>query len=453
MKAVFTKVNKYHVDAECIAPVHVGCGEGQKGGILIHPVSGKPFIQGTSIAGIFSDYVKSKGMEAGKWFGFSSEEKKTDGRSKVTFSDAVFEEKSVMLETRPHVRIDPVTSSVSSGETLGTSGVSGHKLDITYVAEGSRLRFDIYQFMDADEDSEEIIEECLSALNRADIRIGGRTTTGCGIVKVISAMKTSYDMRDEKDREQWADESKTSGEPVDLDKYESASRFIKIKIDVGAEKLAVKGSYIDNSVLDINGYNTEKEKAPDSMPASNAARKFFVPGSSFKGVFRSHISSVSGYIGMSEIFMEKAFSEKTKSKIYFRDSVFNDDDVNIHVVSRNKIDKFTGGTIDKSLFREVEISGKFTVNIDIDTRESEIWTANDIKRSAALLILSARDLAVHSFTIGSGASVGRGYTDVKYMSIDVPGEKTYTIDFANSSMDAETEGFVSECLGLLKEEN
>jgi len=450
MNAVFTKVSKYHVEAVCQSPVHVGGADGKKGEILIHPVTGKPFIQGTSLAGVFSDYIKSTGEDPEKWFGSSLNTKKSDGRSRITFSDALFEEKNVMIEARPHLRIDPETSSVSSGDTIGTSGRSGHKLDMTYVSEGSSLSFDIYQFMNADENSDKVIERCLSALNCSDIRIGGRTTTGCGILKIVLAELTEYDMRNESDREMWTDESKPSHDLTeDIASADHEKRFTRIAVEVSAEKLVVKGNYIDPSVLSKYGYS--EDRAPDTMPASNAQKNFIAAGSSLKGVFRSHIQAVSDYLGTTELFMEKAFSDTEKSKVFFRDSVFNDD-VKLHITTRNKIDKFTGGTIDKSLFREAEISGKFVINIDIDTRESEIWNSNDVKRAVAMLVISVRDLAVHNFSIGSGASVGRGYTDVKTMNIETADGKVYSVDFERSAMNEETEKYVNECLGLLKEE-
>lgn len=458
MDAVFAKVNKYHVEAVCEGPLHTGCSDGQKGEILVHPVSGKPFIQGSSLAGVFRDFISAAGSDAEKWFGSDKQSCQSDGRSKITFSDVAFSDSKVVVETRPHVKIDPATSSVSSGSAMGSAGKSGHKLDITYVSKGTELSFDIYQFMNENDNDDEVIERCLCAIEKGDIRLGGRLTSGCGILKIKKAERTFFNMFDSSDRKMWTEESKSPDDITEeIRKDNSSSRFTRITVAVKADKLVVRGSYIDRDTLEKFGfsamYGDKEVRDPDSMPAASPDKHFFVSGSSLKGVFRSHISSVAGYTGDDHCFMDKAFSDKTKSKVFFRDAVLKDENVKIHPVTRNKIDKFTGGTVDKALFKEIEISGKFDFCIEIDNRESDVWNSDDVKRAAALVTLSVRDLAVHTFSIGSGASVGRGYTDVESMTIETAEGKKYTVDFSNSSMDNETKEFIDGCLSMLKGDN
>lgn len=455
MNAVFTAVKKFHIEAVCAAPMHTGCAEGEKGGILIHPETARPFIQGTSIAGVFRSFTEERYGEeyVKKWFGVSSSERNEDITSRITFTDAVFSD-SAMLETRPHVRLNSASSSAGSGKTIGTSGDSGHLLDMTYISEGSELEFDIYVFLTNESESDSVIEKCLCSLHNGDIRFGGKITTGCGILRLTKAELTYYDMKNPDDRKAWADESK---EPTDaellsgLENFSERSGFTRVKALAAARRLTVKGNYIDNTILEKNGYTDNKN--PDSMPVVNGAGSFIVPGSSLKGLFRSHISAITSYMGMTDLFMEKVFSDKAKSRLFFRDSVIDESTVKLNVSSRNKIDKFTGGTMNKSLFREADISGGFDIAIDIDSRTSDCWSEEDIKRSVALVVMCLRDLDAGRFSIGSGESVGRGYTKVSALTISTPDGEEYAVDFEKSSMDKKTQDYINSCLEALKEED
>ncbi|MBE6853765.1 MAG: hypothetical protein E7505_09910 [Ruminococcus sp.] len=454
MNAVFKAVKKFHIEAVCAAPVHTGCAEGEKGDILIHPETARPFIQGTSIAGVFRSFTKENhgAQTADKWFGVSSDSN-SGNTSRITFTDALFSD-SAMLETRPHVRINPASSSVSSGDTIGTSGASGQLLDMTYISEGSALSFDIYVFMDNADDNDNVIEKCLYAVDNGDIRFGGRTTTGCGILKLTGVELTRYDMSDAEDRKAWAYESKKPTDADFADKlkdFSEKSCFTRITASVAARRLAVKGSFVDDMLLRENDY-TDK-RIPDSMPAVNGAGSFVVPGSSLKGLFRSHISAITSYMGMTELFMEKTFSDKSKSRLFFRDSVVDGCSVKLNTTTRNKIDKLTGGTMDKALFKEADISGSFDIAIDIDSRISDVWSEEDIKRAAALVVMCIRDLDAGRFSIGSGEAIGRGYTDVSSVTINTPDGEEYSIDFEKSSMDEKTQDYINSCLEALKEED
>ncbi len=62
----------YEIDALLTEPLHIGSGEGQTGEVLVHPVTRKPFIQASSIAGIMRGAmeVSSEGeKKANHWFG------------------------------------------------------------------------------------------------------------------------------------------------------------------------------------------------------------------------------------------------------------------------------------------------------------------------------------------------------------------------------------------------
>ena len=53
----YDKIVKYLICAKCEGPLHIGSSIGGKEDVLIHPVDKSPFIQASSIAGVFRSYV------------------------------------------------------------------------------------------------------------------------------------------------------------------------------------------------------------------------------------------------------------------------------------------------------------------------------------------------------------------------------------------------------------
>ncbi|MBP1565088.1 MAG: hypothetical protein J6A58_04950 [Oscillospiraceae bacterium] len=447
MKAVFYEVKKYHIEAVCETPMHVGTTDTEKteSEILIHPVTAMPFIQGSSISGVFGEYIKN--YFDTDIMGFNPCDKEVDGRSSVVFSDALFQSNKTKIETRPHIKID------SGFSTVHSENRSGQVFNIVYISEKSEFSFDIYYFSGDKNDESEIIEQAISALDSGEIKIGGKTTTGCGKVGLKKVTKTCYDMRDANDRKLWINESKEEQEITnDIKKSDAKSDRYLIKVEAKADKLMVKGSFIDSMMLHSMGYSDEKY--PDSMPASNPNSCFIVPGSSYKGVFRSRITSIAKYMGISDDFVENAF--ENRSRVCFYDTVIDKKDCKINTVVRNKIDKFTGGTISKSLFKETEISGKFHINFSVNSKErinsdnDVIWNDTEAKKLVGLMFLTIRDMAIHAATLGSGASVGRGFVDVSEVSVKKPDGTEYSIDFEKKDMNNESKSFINECIALLR---
>ena len=69
----YDKIIKYRATATCMEPLHIGDAVGTREEVLVHPNDEMPFIQATSIAGVFRDYfVRAKGAaQAAGLFGAS----------------------------------------------------------------------------------------------------------------------------------------------------------------------------------------------------------------------------------------------------------------------------------------------------------------------------------------------------------------------------------------------
>lgn len=462
-KAIYSKVNKYIIKAVCKSPMHIGSAQGEKEEVLIDINTGMPFIQATSIAGSFSDFYKNK-VGKNNWFGGNGENG-IDARSKIVFSDAVFDPKKTKLELRTRVNIDDKTGTGGSSELKGSGVKSGHVLNTEYISCGSEFEFLIYQFLKKDEDDKKVVEDCLKALNSGNVLLGGQLSNGCGCVSLYKVDFFSFDLEKNEHRKLWSNEEndkniKYTDILEEINKIEMDNSGYNIEFVGEIEKLIVKANFLDADLLEKTLGREIKSKLPDTMSISNANKDFIIPGSSLKGAFKSRINSILNYMDIKKL-SENAFEDR--SKIFFYDSII--DKPKINLVTRTAINKFTGGVKDKALFSEAEISGETVFNIFIDTKvkkenlskedkkerkAKEVWNEEEARKFIVLLLFAVRDFSKGIFTLGSGYSVGRGFSNIKKVRVFKDKENLITIDEKGNMKDEK--GFFKECLNEIKKE-
>ena len=203
----YNKIIKYVIKAECREPLHIGSAEGSSEEVLTHPVDRIPFIQASSIAGVFRSYYEQAygDNSTGDLFGdrkFAESTNASEKGSKIRFSDGRFENKGrdLKLELRPRVSIDPVSGTCKESIVKGTSQKSGHKFNMEYISAGSEFVFEIYLY---DAQCKDQVEDILTAMNQGIIQIGGQKSNGCGYIKVAKALCREFDMTKPKDRKLW----------------------------------------------------------------------------------------------------------------------------------------------------------------------------------------------------------------------------------------------------------
>ena len=81
----YDKILKYSVTAKCTEPLHIGSASGAKEEVLVHPVDDIPFIQATSIAGVFRGYYEQTYGEekAAELFGHRRFKEKTSNKNTI----------------------------------------------------------------------------------------------------------------------------------------------------------------------------------------------------------------------------------------------------------------------------------------------------------------------------------------------------------------------------------
>lgn len=408
----YTQVAKYHIEACCKDPLHIG--NGTVGEILIHPVTHQPFIQASTLAGVFRSYYEQKCEIQDKekkdsLFGGVSEKKTS---SAIHFLDAVFDESS--LEVRPHLKINPETGTCDE-ESVGGSGMqSGQKFDMVYVAAGAKFHFDVYLYEEKDEDDlQNVWEEILMGCFNNEIRIGGLINDGCGNIEWTSVRKKVFHLRNEKERAAWMHEEEGRDYGKDI-KGELKARSTREHRWKYAYEIVVEAETDGEMLIKAIGVDAGEEQNVE--PMKNQAGEFIIPGSTLKGILRSQSEKILNYIGQPDE-IEKMFGRGANKsdngmvgQIRVLDTVITENQIRNPKRTRIAIDKFTGGVKYGAMMKEKTVSGKLTMQVQILHNPCE-------EKQCALLMLVLRDMAIGALSVGSGRGIGRGYLSVHKITV------------------------------------
>lgn len=449
MKALFQEIHKFYIEAECKQPMHVGCGE-ESSEVLVKHSSGLPFIQGTSIAGAFSSYVEDVfgKEEQEKYFGSSDAENGIIGKSALVFSEGSFQPDKLQIEMRTRVRLDGGTGSVKSEVLQGTNAKSGQVMDVEYITRGSALSFCIYAF----DEGKEIVQECLAALNRGEIQLGGKNTIGCGKVEVTCVKYRHYDMRKAEDRSAWQNtqvgaEDDSAGTDILDEIREMPVSHVKYVLAADMElrtPFLLKANEIHEEVAMAMLQIKEENALPDAMSLLDGKKDFVIPGSSLKGVFRNRFEMIADYLGVEPETVKLVFEDK--SDLSFEDVVICGAKGEGQAINQPRIhiNKLTGSVMDKSLFWEMTIGGNTSLTITVP-QNSKKKDGMSAKAKIGFLLYILRDIHMGAVTFGSGAGIGRGYMKIGSVRI-YDGDETNKL--AEFTMDCPTQAgvFADSCV-------
>ncbi len=447
----YDTIVKYVVTAVCREPLHIGSANGDKGQVLVHPVDGIPFVQASSISGVFQTYFREVygQQEADLIFGRQNDKNNSDDsmqESRIRISDGKFctDDSKLKLELRPRLKIDPRTGSCDSSLVQGSNISSGHKFEMEYIGAGAKMIFSIYLY---DVRAQEKLEHIFTAIQQQQIQFGGQKSNGCGYLQIEKLLCREFHMPNPQDRELWFREEELEEHYYrdclpNLGKKAAAENAYEIIITGQTEELLVKSAVTTD-------YGKE---APKYMNIQNAARDYIVPGSSFKGSIRSQMEKIAAYLQVPGV-IENAFGiaesrdEKGKSgNLYFFDTVVGnreENDLN-RITHRIHIDKFTGGVMNGSLFSEKNVFGNMEIRMRILKR-------NKPDSTCGLLLLALRDMAVGMVSVGSGRNVGKGFIQVEQLVIKSEDGAQAQIIFPEHKI-YDPSGIFDKCLSAVREE-
>ena len=419
----YSKVIKYRVIIRNITQLHIGSSLNGNDDILTDAITGYPFIQASSLSGMFrSAFRKIDEKHVSELFGRSKSEENTTfdkDRGRLVFTDGLIVDPSnLKLEIRPGVSIDRKTGTVRS------ENGSGQKFDTTYVSYGTDFKFYVYLYEEVEHPLYGIIEKLFGIMTNGEARLGAKKSSGAGLFEAVSIEKAEFDLTTGPERKEWIleEENKIKYDLI-TDKCTTIRKDIKYELVVKSTTegpLQVKG-------IAMSDFG---EDAADSENIKNGRGDFIIPGSSLRGAIRSRMERIADYLNKRSV-IDGAFgckkdehSDSYSGNLMIEDAVIVNARNNEENPIRNRIhiDKFTGGVINQEWFKEKNAVGNVTIKIQIRDK-------NNPDATLGLLLYAIRDIAVNMVNLGNGFATGKGFLNVDTAIIKTSDEEDFIINF------------------------
>lgn len=389
---------------------------------------GNVYIPGTSLAGVSRFFLETVGIDTNDIFGKIDNEK--DFESKIKFFDA-FAVNEVSTSVRDSVRL------------VDKISLDGSKFDYEIAEAGAEFIFKIELDFDnsekkqieCDADKGEEMKICSYIINgfkSGDIRIGGKTTRGFGVVDIQDIKYLQLDLKKKEDMDNYINLNRNWSE---VNKEFSCEELEKAKYDSVYE--TIERDFSLKSFLFIRDYGStkkvedEESKFVDAQTLTNAKGNPVIPGPSIAGVIRSHCRKILDKVGYGtekerQDFINKLFGyetevgedgkmsreneEKIKSKVLVKECELEKDSVVFLNRTRTVIDRFSGSAL--------QTGALFTGNIACrnDDKQPEKITISikikndfkDMKLAKSLINTCFDDLANGFIAFGGNTGIGAG---------------------------------------------
>ena len=375
--------------------------------ILRDEQDGPPLLPGSSLAGALRSYLM-KTFPSSDAEGLNQEKVRllfgdvsgnTTTRSWLFVEDALGVESRI--EFRPGIRIDPNT------QTAAYQGL----YDMELLSPGSAFNIE-FEFRLPKNDGESLktlLYAGLSALERGNIRLGGKKNRGLGRCIVQDWTVQRYLMQKKKDILRWLKDDRTSPEPGTL-LWEKLGFSHEPEIPF-EETLRISAKFGVNKTLMIRSYPTDPEQ-PDMVHMTNIHGHPMIPGTSIAGALRAQARRIAALkldsITAGEDLVNQLFGSENPdtsgrlagSRLIVHEAVIEGSGSGL-LQNRIRIDPFTGGTYKGALFNEKpQLNGTVYLNFEI-TKPTD--------PEVGILLLLLKDLWDGFLTIGGEYAIGRGY--------------------------------------------
>ena len=363
---------------------------------------GKPFIPGTSFGGVLREWLEGvDSASVGKIFG-DTIKAKNPMQSSIQIDD-------IPLNIPPENSKVIVRDGVKINSKTGAA-FEGGKYDFEAVERGATGKVTLLINLRGCHSAEKISETVSLMLGKLQdgIKLGALTSKGFGSAVVENLTAGLYDFRDKADVVAWFLDKKPAKKILPATAENSASK----------DDFVVDANFIFNSSFIIRDFET-------TLKSRN---EFVIPGTSLKGIFRHRAEYILDKLNLDKNLLDKLMGtsegEKIKSRFIVEESYISPENFSEVAHTRNKIDRFTGGTLQGTLFTT---NPAYQKNPDEPTLKIhfEIRGAEDYEAGLALFLL--RDLWTGRVAIGGEKSIGRGTVKGHSAEIKFKGE-TYKLD-------------------------
>ena len=361
---------------------------------LIRDSKENPFIPASSLAGVFSHYLEKEYKDI---FAPSINDEKI--LSPFFISDAeLIKTKGTSIRNGIKVKEDKTTED-------------GAKYDIEILEPGAEFEFRIEVTIRDNDDTQkmkELVDILIANLNCGNILLGMKSKRGFGKVSILDVFTKSFTPNQLNDLIEF---DKYSEEQYDKN-YIINSKLKGKKFDTLTIKLKQLGG------LSIRSYIAQKGKVDFEHIKSNG--KPIIPGTSWNGLILRQVKYYNNLLKTYNIDNWFGFVENKKaraSNIIIEESKI--DNSKELTITRNKIDRFSGGTADTALFSEKAcFNGTTTLTIKVKKEikiEDKKYNDNYI---LGLIGLTIKDIENGLIALGGQTSIGRGIFKVEEMYLN-----------------------------------
>ena len=420
------KITYFKLEIKLLSPLSIGSSYSKDtDSDLLRDSRGRPVIPATSIAGVYRSLEKDPEKRK-KYFGdvviLRSENKKEEAvESSLKFYDGQLASARVEESIRDGVKLH-----------LDKTAKTGGKYDFQVVEPNAIF----ISYIEVIEDGTSEMDSCIDYVKtmlKKQVRFGAKTTRGYGDVSVSYKTKEFILPDQLKGSEGWlefnmfesdfggewqkgSDEGDNDAIRIELKLKQKGGLTIRQYLTDAKEKADEKEESVAST--DTNEKSKEKkELMADYGPLSLANKTPVIPGTSWSGMFRSHIRSLLGKEEKDKI--EQAFGyvneeEKSaaKSKITFSESPIAG--AVPKKLTRNAIDRFTSGTKKGALYTEQTIYDGET-NLSIEVKKD---VSDEVKAALCATII---DLHEGFVAVGGLTAVGRGLFEIIEISVNEKG--------------------------------
>ncbi len=391
----------YRIEFKLASALSVGNGKNDNSDKdILRGSDGRPYIPGTSLAGVYRSLIVDE--VADKYFGYvvinSSEAKD----SKIKVYDATMTSEKYRISKRDCVALDEWKTSVA-----------GAKFDFEVLEPG--VDFVTYIEQDKYEGDKYVADAIAKAWENKLVCFGSKVGRGLGQVCDVKVKVKDFAFDNEASVDAWLDfdmyDDKSWKEARDFNELKEACVLALRKPGVGI-KLKLKQA----GPISIRVYTTdvsEDETVPD-FKHMTYLRKVgdkdveipVIPGTTWAGAFRHRVIDIGGdsllpYFGVKG---EQKGKDNDGHKSYIRFSESEIEGAKSKVVTRNSIDRFSGGSADIALFTEcMYYGGTTTLDIVFEKREEALMKA---------FAVAITDLHMGFMSIGGETSIGHGLFEV-----------------------------------------
>jgi CRISPR/Cas system CSM-associated protein Csm3 (group 7 of RAMP superfamily) len=223
----------------------------------------------------------------------------------------------------------------------------------------------------------------------------------------------------------------------------------EMEIEKGFVFFNIYGKFTTPLIIKSN--NIVDPDSPDTASIMNSYNDYIIPGSSLKGTLRSRIEVIANYYSLNdeldELFGKINIDNKSQfklSRLFANESTLNN--ANPKIYSKNRIDRFTSGTINNALMNDEPVTAETEISL-IYRKTNNISYDNMV---VGLISLALRDLGTENLNLGADFSIGRGRFKAHKMFIRDE-HQNIEIDFKNKTIS--NKNLLDEYISAIKNYN